>query len=425
MEVSAAERTASNLLKWRSLHYSSGFKERVSSFSQFVSSLRANKEFTYKREVVSPTGREVTIKDYYTGEHRQMLMFASNNYLGLANHPYINEKVQQAISKYGAGLGGPPLFNGYTGLTRQLEERMADLKKKEAAIIFPSGYAANVGIAGALIGETERVLYDEKSHASFTDGLKLYKRLARSFKHNNAEDLARQLDLRDDAEETVFVGAEGVYSMNGDMAPLPELIAACKKKKNSIFILDDAHGTGVVGKKGAGTADYLGVSDDVDIIMGTFSKSFAVTGGFVTGSKDMIEFLRYFARPYVFSAAAAPPALAAILAGMDVMQNEPWLQVQLLKNVQYAVKKLSPFQIVSEPKGAIIALKMPEGMNIRRANYMFHELGLFINAIEYPAVPLKKQIFRISMTALHTEADIDYLAAAIEHVFANETVYDL
>lgn len=422
METAITSKAVNDLLNWQTLHQSLGFKERVASFSSYRASVYAEKEFTYKREVISPSGREVIIVDPYTAEHRTMLMFASNNYLGLANHPYVCEKVKQAVSRYGVGVGGPPLLNGYTFLMREAEERLAAFKQKEAAIIFPSGFAANLGIIDSLIGTKDRVLYDVDSHASFYDGLKMSKRLGRAFPHNNVEGFAQLMQNQHDRQGTVFVGAEGIYSMSGDMAPLPGLLEICRKY-NAIFILDDAHGTGVVGKHGAGTADYLGVSKEIDIIMGTFSKALTVSGGFVTGSRDVIEYMRYFARPYIFSAALPPPVLAAVVAGLEVMQNEPWLQFQLLHNVQYAVQLLRPFGLSTEPQAGIIALKAPVGMNIRKANYLFHQLGVFISGIEYPAVPLNKQLFRISLMAQHTKADIDRLAEAVACVWTNEHVY--
>lgn len=423
METDISRKAANDLLNWQALHQSLGFKERVASFSNYRASVYQDKEFTYKREVISPSGREVIIVDPYTAEHRSMLMFASNNYLGLANHPYVCEKVKQAVDSYGVGVGGPPLLNGYTFMMREAEERLAAFKQKEAAIIFPSGFAANLGIIGSLVGSRDKVLYDADSHASFYDGLKMNKRLGRAFPHNSVEGLAQLLQTPHDSQGTVFVGAEGIYSMSGDMAPLPQLLEVCRKHK-AVFILDDAHGTGVVGKHGAGTADYLGVTKEVDIIMGTFSKALAVSGGFVTGSRDVIEYMRYFARPYIFSAALPPPVLAAVVAGLEVMQHEPWLQFQLLHNVQYAAQLLRPYGLSAEPHAGIIALKVPGSMNIRKANYLFHQLGLFISGIEYPAVPLNKQLFRISLMAQHTKADIDRLAEAVAYVWANEHVYN-
>ena len=423
MEKTLISRATQDLLSWQALHRSLSLKERLSSFKTYRTSVFQAKEFTCKREVLSPSDREVTIVDPYSAELRPMLMFASNNYLGLGNHPYVCEKVKQAIDKYGVGVGGPPLLNGYTFLMREVEERLASFKHKESALIFPSGFAANLGIIGSLVNPKDCILYDEHSHASFYDGLKMNKCKAYPFPHNKVETLARLMDFRRKNQGDMFVGAEGIYSMSGDMAPLPKLLDLCRKH-NALFILDDAHGTGVVGKNGAGTADYFGVSDEVDVIMGTFSKAFTVTGGFVAGSKDVIEYMRYFARPYIFSAALPPPVLAAVLAGLEVMQNEPWLQFQLLHNVQYALQLLRPYGLVAEPQGGIIALKVPEGMNIRKANFLFHQLGLFISAIEYPAVPLNKQMFRISLMAQHTKADIDFLSEAVAQVWSDEGVYN-
>jgi glycine C-acetyltransferase len=192
---------------------------------------------------------------------------------------------------------------------------------------------------------------------------------------------------------------------------------------NAVLIVDDAHGTGVLGKGGSGTASYLGCADRVDLCMGTFSKVFAVCGGFLTGSEDLINYLRFHARPYIFSASIPPTVTAAVLAGLEVMETEPWLQTQLLQNVSYAIQKLEPFGFCAKPGAAIIALKLPEEMNIRAASLLFHRKGIFINPIEFPAVASNRQRFRISLMAQHTKEDIDRLANAVEEVWNNPLAY--
>jgi glycine C-acetyltransferase len=193
------------------------------------------------------------------------------------------------------------------------------------------------------------------------------------------------------------------------------------KKYNAITMLDDAHGTGVLGKTGSGTAEHFGVEQQVDLSMGTFSKSFAVTGGFVAGSKDLVDYMRFFARSYMFSAALPPLTLAAVLAGIDVIENEPWLRLRLLENARYAVEKLRPFGLTTNPEAAIVALQVPEWMDMRKANYHIHERGIFLNAIEYPAVPEGSQRFRISLMAAHTKEDIDHLAEVMGETWYNPT----
>ncbi len=397
------------------------FKSRVRGFADFVEQLRQSRGFTYRRLVTSPSDREVTIWDADAQKERRMLMFASNNYLGLANSPYVKQKVQEAIELFGTGLGGPPLLNGFTKPMQELEERLAHLKHQEAALVFPSGYMANLGMVNALVGPQDHILYDELSHASFHDAMHLGAVAATEFTHNNLPEMEAKLEqLTSDTKGTVFVGMEGVYSMDGDLARLDELVPIVKKY-GAITMLDDAHGTGVLGKTGSGTAEHFGVERQVDLSMGTFSKSFAVTGGFVAGSRDLVNYMRFFARSYMFSAALPPASLAAVLAGIDVIENEPWLRVRLLQNARYAVEKLRPFGLTTKPEAAIVALQVPEWMDLRKANYHIHQRGIFLNAIEYPAVPEGKQRFRISLMAAHTREDIDQLAEVMGETWHNPT----
>lgn len=394
--------------------------ERVEGFKQYKSVYN----HTYMRTIVSEVDREVVVQDHLTGEHRRMLMFASNNYLGLANHPYIAERVRKAIEQYGCGIGGPPLLNGYSKLMQETEERLADLKGQQSAMVFSSGFLANIGLMSALAQQEDLIIYDELSHASLNDGLKLSKAKAISFPHNDVVALEALLikHAKNRAAGSVYVCVEGVYSMDGDIAPLDVLSALCAAHGAMIFV-DDAHGTGVLGEKGSGTASHLKCSEAIDVTMGTFSKSLASCGGFLAASKDLIDYLRFNTRSYIFSAAIPPPLTAMVLGGIEVMANEPWLQQQLLENVKYAIHRLEGFGFCSTPEAAIIALKVPKEMDIKKAAALFHQKNIFLNAIIYPAVPLSQQRFRISMMATHTKADIDRLGEVVEEVWNTPGVY--
>ena len=204
--------------------------------------------------------------------------------------------------------------------------------------------------------------------------------------------------------------------MDGDLAPLDVLVPLCKSH-GAILVVDDAHGTGVMGTTGRGTAEHFGVEGQVDVTMGTFSKTFAMTGGFVAASKAIIDYLRYFARSYMFSASLPPVVIATILAGLDVIENEPELLTQLRDNVGYAAVGLQRLTFAANPSAAIIPLRVPVGMNIRKAAQRFHELGIFVNSVEYPAVPISQQRFRLSLMATHTQEDIDRLGEAVQTVW--------
>ena len=411
-DASAREETP-NLHTFLTANKTLKTREYVPLFSRFITYLKDHHVYTYCRKVLTPQSREVMIWDANTGEDRKMLMFASNNYLGMANSPYVKKKVTEAMDQYGVGLGGPPLLNGYTQLMIELEERLARLKHQEAAMVFSSGYAANVGMLVALAQENDHILYDELSHASLFDGMRMTHVPATKFAHNDLVDLEAKLaQLSKTTKDTLFVAVEGVYSMDGDLAPLDKIVPLVKKY-GGFLLLDDAHGTGVLGKSGSGTAEHFGVEKQIDLSMGTFSKSFAMTGGFLAGPKELIDYMRFFARSYMFSAALTPVTLAAVLAGMDVIEKEPALRDLLLDNARYLIQKLQPFGVVSNPEAAIIALKVPEWMDVRKANQFIHEQGVFLNAIEFPAVPEGEERFRISVTVEHTRADIDRLAEVL------------
>ena len=394
--------------------------ERTRNWQNCVDEKIRKHEYFNMREIVSEHDREVIVFDRYTGEYQKMLMFGSNNYLGLANHPYVKQKVKQAIDDMGVGIGGSPILNGYTRLHRQLEERLSGIKKTEDTLLFSSGYSANIGMITALVKPDSTVIFDEHSHASFYDGLKMIggKELRiKPFKHNNMFELEYYLrKFTELSNKQIFVGVEGVYSLDGDTAPLDKIASLCKEY-NSVLLLDDANGTGITGKNGFGTAEKYGVEGSIDITMGSFSKTFAVTGGFISSSKPLVSYLRYMARSGMFSASLPPIVVSAVLAGIDIMESEKFRLEKLHENVKYAANSLNRIGLFVSPQAAIISLIVPPHMNISTASRCFHEKGIFINTVEYPAVPLNKQRFRISITANHTFSDIDRLTETINCIW--------
>ncbi len=394
-------------------------RERTKLLGAFLANVSGRQENLTMRIVSSAADREVSVVDPYTGRARRMLMFGSNNYLGLANHPEVRARAIGALQQYGAGVGGPPLLNGYTALHRELEERLAWLKGTEDALLFSSGYGANVGLVTGLMHSTDFVLYDAYSHASFCDGLRMASVSSHRFRHSDVDALARLLEQRSGCEGDLFVGVEGVYSMDGDLAPLDLLVPLCASH-GAHLIVDDAHGTGVMGQTGRGTAEFFGVEGKVDVTMGTFSKAFACTGGFVAASKPLVDYLRYVARAYMFSASLPPASVATVLAGIDVIQREPERLQQLRENVQHAATVLERCGVNPHPLAPILPLRVPVGMDIRRMAYLLHQRGIFLNSIEYPAVPVSQQRFRISIMATHTADDIRRMGEAVCEVWEEE-----
>lgn len=395
----------------------SALLDRVKPFSDYLRQSNRQGHALYCRQIEGATGPRVAIRDPLTGTTRTMVMMGSNNYLGLANHPRVVQAVKDAVDRHGVGMGGPPLLNGMNGLHRQLELRIARLKGKEDALLFASGFQANLGWVPALLRPRDFLIYDELHHASLFDGIKIARANARihtqAFKHNDIRHLLQVLEkARDELVPGahVFVAVEGVYSMDGDLAPLKEIARICRAFEATL-VLDDAHGTGILGANGAGTAEHLGV--EVDLAMGTFSKAFGVTGGFVAGKREVIDYLRFFSRSYMFSAHLPQAIVAAILAGLDVIAEEPEIRKRLRENVDYLVAGLRKHGFKVSSHSAIIPLAVPERVDIRAFGKRIHEEGLFTSMIEYPAVPKDAQRIRLSVMADHSREDLDFAAGTL------------
>jgi len=309
------------------------------------------------------------------------------------------------------------MLNGTTSLHVELENRLAELKNTESAIIFPTGYAANLGWVAALVSTKDTVLFDQYCHASFIDGLKINRIRGRSFKHNDIHHLRSLLEKAarngDDTSDT-FVVTEGVFSMDGDIPPLDEIIEL-KKQYGFFLVVDDAHGVGVLGKTGHGIQELFN-TDQIDIMVGTFSKALAVTGGFVAAELDVIRYIRWISRPYIFSASLPPPTVASVLAALDLLEKEPWRIKQLRKNSAFLLKLLVENNIPAASDSAIICIRIPEQVNIRTAGKQLHDMGVFVNTIEYPAVPRNQQRIRISVMSEHTENDMNRLVDCLKTV---------
>ena len=361
------------------------------------------------REVVGQTGAHMPVRDR-KGNVRDVLMLGSNNYLGLANEPYVMEKTIEAVRKFGIGCGGPPLLNGYTSLHRELEERLAAFKHCEAAMLFAAGFMANLGWPTGLLGPGDVLVYDQQNHASLYDAIELGRFEAVHFNHNDMEHLRQRLmQVRwKHAFTNVIVCVEGVYSMDGDIAPLPELRRLCDQYA-ALLAIDDAHGTGVLGKRGGGTPEHFDMAGQIDIVMGTFSKIFAVTGGFVAGKRDVINYLRVLSRPYMFSASLPPPVVASVLAGLEFLQEHPERVQQLHDNVAYLVNGLRAVGFEIDVQTAIIPIQVPASINLHTVIGRLFEEGIFVNGVEYPAVPRDRQRIRMSAMATLTRADLDYV----------------
>jgi glycine C-acetyltransferase len=391
------------------------FQERIDLFDNFYNGEIAKKEGLYRREVIKMNGREAIILDPYSGVHKTMLMFGSNNYLGLANHPYIMERINKGCESFGPGLGGPPLLNGYTSLHKNLEEKLATLKNKEDALLFSSGFMANFGLATSLLNKKTMVILDEYSHASFLDGVMMSRSRFKLFAHNDMQGLQKCLDETVGKFDDIFVATEGVFSMDGDRGNLEDIVKI-KKEYGFLIVLDDAHGLGVVGKNGHGAHEPFN-RDDIDIIMGTFSKTLASTGGFVAANSKIINFMRFMTRSYMFSASLPPVSICQISAGLELIEKEEWRVKKLKDNTTFFQDLLRKKQIkFNKTDSAIITIIIPAEKNIRKIGKQIHDLGIFLNTVEFPAVPKELERLRISIMADHTSEDLERLSMVLERV---------
>lgn len=368
------------------------------------------------REINGPLDRTVMVKDRITGEIAERVMFGSNNYLGLANDPRVRKRIPEILDKAGTGLGGPPLLNGRTSLHRELEEKLSRFKGFEETMLFSSGFLANLGWITALVRRNDTLIVDELVHASIIDGTRLMRGECIRFSHNDPNSLDAALaKVKKEGRANSIVVVEGVYSMDGDIPPLPE-IAEIVRKYDGFLVVDDAHGTGVMGENGKGILEYFGMEGEVDLLMGTFSKAFASSGGFVSGSRKLIDMLRYTSRPYIFSASMAPLQIAGILAAFDIMTADKKLREALHENRKYLLEGLGDIGLTTDSPSAIVPLYLGRNIDIRPLSKYFNIKGLYMNAIEYPAVPFDKQRFRISLMATHKISDIDRLVESIEEL---------
>jgi glycine C-acetyltransferase len=400
--------------------FSSQIQQNIEVFDSIHRPLNEKGYLLYHRKICSPADRTVWIEDMLTGQKREMLMFGSNNYLGFANEPKIRQRVHEALDKHGIGMAGPMILNGTSSLHRELERRLAKFKGKEDAVVLPSGYQANLAWVNSLMTDDAILLYDEASHASLIDAVRLGRRKAFRFESQKLETLEHLLKKYADGKRDLFVSIQGVYSMTGEISQVPDILQMAEKYEAQL-VIDDAHGTGVLGK-GRGTAEHFGVSKRLRLSMGTFSKSFAVTGGFLAADEKTINFIRFFARPYFFTAAISPLIASAVLAGIDLIENEPDRVERLHKNIARFRELLVENEIGHTFTGsAIFPVFPPVAGKFREISLALHESGLFVNPIEPPAVPVGRERFRVSVIATHTEADLQKAVSILKNVFKEFT----
>lgn len=369
--------------------------------------LMANGFYPYFRPIEESSATEVRIHG------RKMVMVGSNNYLGLTHHPHVIDRVKIAAEKYGSGCTGSRFLNGTLDLHEELEVRLAKFMNREAVQTFSTGFQTNLGVIATLVGKNDVIFCDRENHASILDACRLSFGETRKFRHNDAADLERLLAAcEDDCGKLIVV--DGVFSMLGDIAVLPEIVRLAKKYRARILV-DDAHSIGVLGANGRGTAEHFGLDADVDLVMGTFSKSFASIGGFIAGPKDVIHYLRHHSRPLIFSASIPPSAAAAALAALDVIEAEPERRARLW---QITHRMKAAFDGLGFDTGKtetpIIPLVVGDEMKTIAYCQALFDGGVFANPVIAPGVPPGKDLIRTSYMATHTDAELSFVLGVAE-----------
>ncbi len=365
--------------------------------------------YPYFREIESDQDTEVTING------KRVLMFGSNAYLGLTNHPKVKEAAINAVKKYGTGMAGSRFLNGTLDIHVELEKKIAKFMGKEDAIVYPAGLMVNVGVVSCVTGREDYIIWDELNHASLIEGQRLSFSQKLKYKHNDMESLEKQLE-KCDPDKIKLIVMDTVFSMEGDVANLPEIVRLAKKY-NANIMADEAHGIGVFGKQGKGVCDHYGVSDSVDLVMGTFSKSLASIGGFIAASEAITNYLRHNSRTYIFSASNTPAATAAASVAFDIMINEPERIENLWKLTEYALNGFRSIGCeIGNTSTPIIPIYIRNDEKTFLATKMLFEEGIFINPVVSPAVSPEQSLIRFSLMATHTTQQIDYTIDKMEKI---------
>ena len=350
-------------------------------------------------------------------EGKRTIMLGSNNYLGLTNHPRVVEAGIKALEKYGSGCSGSRFLNGTLDIHLKLEHDLAEFLHKEAVVTFSTGFQSNLGIISALVGRNDYVICDKENHASIYDGIKLsYGKMLR-YNHNDMEDLERKLAFVPNSSGILIV-TDGVFSMSGDICNLPEIVALAKKYGARVMV-DDAHGLGVIGEGGRGTASHFGLEEEVDVYMGTFSKSLASLGGYMAGKKEVVEFVKHTSRPYIFSASITPCSVATANTALDILKSEPERVKRLNDIAEYMRKRLKEEKVdIIESKTPIIPIYTYDDEKTFVACRMLLERGVYVNPVVSPATPVGQSLLRTSYTANHTKEIIDEAVQKIKEVLS-------
>jgi 8-amino-7-oxononanoate synthase len=366
--------------------------------------------YPFFRPIESAQDTEVII------DGKRVLMFGSNSYLGLTNHPKIKEASKKAIDKYGTGCAGSRFLNGTLDIHIELEQKLAKYVGKDAAVLFSTGFQVNLGVLSCITGRNDYLILDEYDHASLIDGSRLSFSRVIKYAHNDMDDLRRKLSILPE-EAVKLISVDGIFSMEGDIVKLPEIVELSEEFGANIMV-DDAHSLGVIGVKGAGTASHFNLTDDVDLIMGTFSKSLASLGGFIASDFATIDYLKHRARSLMFSASMPPGAVASVIAALDIIESEPERIAKLWENTNYAHKLLVDEGFDLGPtESPILPIYVRDNEKTFLVTKYLQNTGIFVNPVVSPAVPSDSSLLRFSLMATHTFGQIEEAIDKISKAF--------
>jgi 8-amino-7-oxononanoate synthase len=362
--------------------------------------------YPYFRVIESESDSQVLM------DGRELVMLGSNNYLGLTTHPHVRERAAEALAKYGTSCTGSRLLNGNLDIHMELEERLARFVGKESALVFSTGFGANIGTISAIVGRHDTVVIDKDDHASIYDGCKLSYGKVERFEHNNVDSLREALGRaahNNGGNGGALVVVDGIFSMEGDIAPLDRMVPVIREHGARLMV-DDAHASGVLGPNGEGTAAHFGLTADADLIMGTFSKSFASLGGFIAGDAVILDYIKHNSRPFIFSAAMAPPSVGACLGALDVMESEPQHRERLwqVAHMMQAGYRELGFDTGTSETPVIPIILGDEQLVFAFWKRLLDE-GIFVNPVRPPAVPAGRALLRTSYMATHTDAQMEFV----------------
>ncbi|MCM2254289.1 MAG: aminotransferase class I/II-fold pyridoxal phosphate-dependent enzyme [Vicinamibacteria bacterium] len=388
-------------------------------FNEWYREALPNGYYLYSEPLQTAPESRVRVRNRKTGRIQDLINLASYNYLGISYRPEVKQAAIDATNLYGLGASGSPMLSGTLQVHLDLAREMAEFKDKEAAILFPTGYSANVGFIAALMRSGDYIILDQYSHASIVDGAILAKSNTLWFRHNNPLDLERKLQK---AKGKKLVVVEGVYSMDGDVCVLPEIVEVAKRHGARILI-DEAHSTFLFGPNGRGVAEHFGLDNEIDFHLGTFSKSLGGQGGFVCGSRDLIDYVNAFGRSRFFSCNLAPPVAAGLLAGLRIAQSEPQLRTKLWSNVAYLRRRFAEEGVdIGKSTSQVMPVMVNNDARVFAVAEKVQDRGLFLQPVTYPAVPKHKSRLRVSVSAAHSEEDLETAVHVIAGVLREEGI---